>query len=155
LISKIFFQRLTLADALVYAGDQGVTEIVDVATLTGACIVALGDDIGGLFTPSDRLAGAIEDASRSSGELIHRMPLHKNYMEQMKSNVADLKNAGKGAAGSITAALFLNEFVKDGIEWAHLDIAGPVWNAKKEEATGFGVSTLVEWILQAHDGQSK
>mmetsp|Transcript_16085 Transcript_16085/g.19147 ORF Transcript_16085/g.19147 Transcript_16085/m.19147 type:complete len:84 (-) Transcript_16085:491-742(-) len=83
------------------------------------------------------------------------MPLHKNYMEQMKSNVADLKNAGKGAAGSITAALFLNEFVKDGIEWAHLDIAGPVWNAKKEEATGFGVSTLVEWILQAHDGQSK
>eukprot|EP00898_Chlorokybus_atmophyticus_P004775 jgi/Chlat1/5299/Chrsp35S08980 len=136
--------RLTLADALVYAGNLGVEATVDLATLTGACIIALGDGIAGLFTPNDNMAEQLDRASKLVGEKFWRLPLEASYFEMMKSSVADMKNTGLRGAGSITAALFLQKFVKEGMEWAHLDIAGPVW--QKDAPTGFGVATLVEWV---------
>ncbi len=143
--------RLTLADALVFAEKLGVDAIVDLATLTGACVIALGDDIAGLFTPDDNLAKQLEAAAETTGEKIWRMPMEEKYFEGLKSNIADMKNTGPRAAGSITAALFLKQFVKD-TPWAHLDIAGPVWTEKENGyngsgATGFGVRLLVNWIL--------
>lgn len=119
--------------------------VVDIATLTGACIIALGDEVAGLFTPSDGLADALAAASRSSGDKVWRMPMEPSYAEQLKSSVADLKNTGGRAGGSITAALFLKEFVKEGVEWAHVDIAGPVWDSKATLPTGFGAALLADW----------
>ncbi|XVE71141.1 hypothetical protein DITRI_Ditri10aG0126500 [Diplodiscus trichospermus] len=140
--------RLTLADALVYACNQGVEKIVDLATLTGACVVALGPSIAGVFTPSDDLAKEVFDASEASGEKFWRMPLEESYWESMKSGVADMVNTGGRQGGAITAALFLKQFVDEKIQWMHIDLAGPVWNDKKRVATGFGISTLVEWVLK-------
>ncbi|KAK8509309.1 hypothetical protein V6N13_062356 [Hibiscus sabdariffa] len=140
--------RLTLADALVYACNQGVDKIVDLATLTGACIVALGPSIAGIFTPSDELAKEVFEASEISGEKFWRMPLEESYWETMKSGVADMVNTGGRQGGAITAALFLKQFVDEKVQWMHIDLAGPVWNEKKRVATGFGVSTLVEWVLK-------
>ena len=144
--------RLTLADALVFADKLGVEAIVDLATLTGACIVALGNDIAGLFTPSDELASELQKASESAGEKFWRMPMEDKYFEGLKSGIADMKNTGPRAGGSITASLFLKQFVKDTPAWAHLDVAGPVWTDKENGyhpsgATGFGVRTLVNWVL--------
>ncbi|MER3491443.1 MAG: leucyl aminopeptidase [Mastigocladus sp. ERB_26_2] len=144
--------RLTLADALVFADKLGVDAIVDLATLTGACVIALGDDIAGLFTPDDALAKELETAAHSAGEKIWRLPMEEKYFEGMKSGIADMKNTGPRPGGSITAALFLKQFVKDTTAWAHLDIAGPVWTDKENGyngpgATGFGVRTLVNWVL--------
>lgn len=143
--------RLTLADALVYADKLGVDAIVDLATLTGACIVALGDDIAGLFTPDDALAAELEQAAATAGEKLWRMPMEEKYFEGLKSGIADMKNTGPRAGGSITASLFLKQFVKD-TPWAHLDVAGPVWADKENGynsagATGYGVRTLVNWVL--------
>jgi len=140
--------RLTLADALVYADRLGdVDVVVDIATLTGACIVALGPDYAAMYTDCDKLLGKLEDSASKGGELLWRMPLASEYAEQIKSPIADLANLGApGGGGSITAALFLKEFVgkeSPDASWAHLDIAGPVWNDKKGGATGFGVRTLV------------
>ncbi|OVA16550.1 Peptidase M17 [Macleaya cordata] len=140
--------RLTLADALVYACNQGVEKIVDLATLTGACVVALGPSVAGVFTPSDDLAKEVFAASENSGEKFWRMPLEESYWESMKSGVADMVNTGGRQGGAITAALFLKQFVDEKVQWMHMDIAGPVWNEKKRTATGFGVSTLVEWVLK-------
>ncbi|KAK4392778.1 Leucine aminopeptidase 2, chloroplastic [Sesamum angolense] len=140
--------RLTLADALVYACNQGVEKIVDLATLTGACVVALGPSIGGVFTPSDDLAKEVLGASEASGEKLWRMPLEESYWDSMKSGVADMVNTGGRQGGAITAALFLKQFVDEKVQWMHIDIAGPVWNDKKKNATGFGISTLVEWVLK-------
>uniref|UniRef100_A0A5B6YRU2 Putative leucine aminopeptidase 1 n=1 Tax=Davidia involucrata TaxID=16924 RepID=A0A5B6YRU2_DAVIN len=140
--------RLTLADALVYACNQGVEKIVDLATLTGACIVALGPSIAGIFTPSDDLAKEVLAASEVAGEKLWRMPLEESYWESMKSGVADMVNTGGRPGGAITAALFLKQFVDEKVQWMHIDMAGPVWNDKKKAATGFGISTLVEWVLK-------
>lgn len=140
--------RLTLADALVYACNQGVDKIIDLATLTGACVVALGPSIAGIFTPSDELAKEVTAASEVSGEKFWRLPLEESYWESMKSGVADMVNTGGRQGGSITAALFLKQFVDEKVQWMHIDMAGPVWNDKKRAATGFGVSTLVEWVLK-------
>ncbi|XP_077238120.1 leucine aminopeptidase 1-like [Tasmannia lanceolata] len=140
--------RLTLADALVYACKQGAQKIVDLATLTGACVVALGPSIAGVFTPSDDLAKEIFAASEITGEKFWRMPLEESYWESMKSGVADMVNTGARQGGAITAALFLNQFVDEKVQWLHIDMAGPVWSEKKRCATGFGVSTLVEWVLK-------
>ncbi|XP_072987614.1 leucine aminopeptidase 2, chloroplastic [Typha latifolia] len=140
--------RLTLADALVYACNQGVEKIVDLATLTGACVVALGPSIAGFYTPIDDLAKEIIVASEISGEKFWRMPLEESYWDSMKSGVADMVNTGGRQGGSITAALFLKQFVDEKVQWLHIDMAGPVWNDKKRAATGFGVSTLVEWVLK-------
>lgn len=140
--------RLTLADALVYACNQGIEKVVDLATLTGACVVALGPNIAGFFTSSDALAEEIVSASELAGEKLWRMPLEDSYWETMKSSVADMLNTGGRAGGAITAALFLKQFVDEKVQWLHIDMAGPVWNEKKRTSTGFGVSTLVEWILK-------
>jgi leucyl aminopeptidase len=143
--------RLTLADALVFADKLGLDAIVDLATLTGACVIALGDDIAGLYTPDDGVASQLEKAAEISGEKIWRMPMEEKYFEGLKSNIADMKNTGPRPGGSITAALFLKQFVKE-TPWAHLDIAGPVWTDKENGyngsgATGYGVRTLVSWVL--------
>ncbi|GAB4832693.1 Leucyl aminopeptidase yscIV, variant 2 [Ancistrocladus abbreviatus] len=140
--------RLTLADALVYACNQGVEKVIDLATLTGACIVALGPSIAGVFTPSDDLAKEVLAASEVTGEKFWRMPLEESYWESMKSGVADMVNTGGRQGGSITAALFLKQFVDQKVQWLHIDMAGPVLDEKKRTATGFGVSTLVEWVLK-------
>jgi leucyl aminopeptidase len=143
--------RLTLADALVYAEKLGVDAIVDLATLTGACVVALGDDIAGLWSPDDALANQLLSAAANSGEKVWRMPMEERYFESMKSPLADMKNTGARAGGAISAAVFLKQFVKE-TPWAHLDVAGPVWADKEQGyngvgATGYGVRTLVEWVL--------
>lgn len=143
--------RLTLADALVFADKLGLDAIVDLATLTGACIVALGDDIAGLWSPDDALANQLLAASEKGGEKFWRMPLEEKYFEGLKALHADMKNTGPRAGGSITASLFLKQFV-DKTPWAHLDIAGPVWTDKEKGynpagATGFAVRTLVNWVL--------
>jgi len=140
--------RLTLADALVYADRLGdIDVIVDIATLTGACIVALGPDYGAIYTDGEELLKRLADAADAGGELLWRMPLAPEYVEGIKSPLADIANLGApGGGGSITAALFLKEFVGETskeAEWAHLDIAGPVWNDKQGGATGYGVRTLV------------
>ncbi|WVZ21062.1 hypothetical protein V8G54_008384 [Vigna mungo] len=140
--------RLTLADALVYACNQGAEKIVDLATLTGACIIGLGSSIGGVFTPSDDLAKEVFEASEASGEKLWRLPLEESYWESMKSGVADMVNTGARPGSAITAALFLKQFVDEKVQWLHIDMAGPVWNEKQRCATGFGVATLVEWVLK-------
>lgn len=143
--------RLTLADALVFADKLGVDAIVDLATLTGACVVALGDNIAGLWSPDDDLAAELAAASETTGEKLWRMPMEDKYFEGLKAMHADMKNTGPRAGGAITAALFLQQFVKD-TPWAHLDVAGPVWIEKENGfnsagATGYGVRTLVSWVL--------
>ncbi|MBD3883555.1 leucyl aminopeptidase [Phormidium tenue FACHB-886] len=143
--------RLTLADALVYTDKLGVDAIVDLATLTGACIVALGDDIGGMWTADEAIAAQLLAASEQAGEKFWRMPIEEKYFDGLKSVVADMKNTGPRAGGSITATLFLKQFVKD-TPWAHLDVAGPVWTDKENGynntgATGYPVRTLVNWVL--------
>ena len=145
--------RLTLADALVFAEKLGVDAIVDLATLTGACVIALGDEIAGLFTPDDTVAQELLQASEKAGEKLWRMPMEEKYFEGIKSPIADLKNTGPRPGGSITAALFLKQFIQE-TPWAHLDIAGPVWTDKENGvnnsgATGYGVRTLVNWV-QSH-----
>ena len=142
--------RLTLADALVYACALEPDAIVDLATLTGACVIALGDEIAGLWTENDQLAAELINAANDSGEGIWRMPLQRSYKEGLKSMLADIKNTGPRAGGSITAGLFLQEFVRKSIPWAHIDIAGTVWAEKDRGldpagATGYGVRTLVKW----------
>ncbi|NMF82273.1 leucyl aminopeptidase [Nodosilinea sp. P-1105] len=142
--------RLTLADALVFAEKLEVDAIVDLATLTGACIVALGDDIAGLFSDHDDLATAIAQAAETAGEKFWRLPMEEKYFEGLKSIVADMKNTGPRPGGSITAALFLKQFVEH-TPWVHLDVAGPVWTEKESGynnpgGTGFGVRTLVQWV---------
>ncbi len=144
--------RLTLADALVYACKLEPDEIVDLATLTGACVIALGDQIAGLWTDNDELANNLLDAANEAGEGLWRMPMHNSYKEGLKSTFADIKNTGPRAGGSITAALFLKEFVQASIPWAHIDIAGTVWAEKDRGldpagATGYGVRTLINWVI--------
>jgi leucyl aminopeptidase len=143
--------RLTLADALVFAEKLGVDAIVDLATLTGACVIALGNDIGGMWTSDEALASQFDAAATAAGEKLWQMPLEEKYFEGLKSPIADMKNTGPRPGGSITAALFLKQFVKE-TPWAHLDIAGPVWADKEDGcnnagATGFPVRTLVNWVL--------
>ncbi|XTZ11036.1 MAG: leucyl aminopeptidase, partial [cyanobacterium endosymbiont of Rhopalodia yunnanensis] len=140
-----------LADALVFAEKLGVDAIVDLATLTGACVVALGDNISGLWSTDETLATQIKKAGAMAGEKVWEMPLEEKYFEGLKSLIADMKNTGPHAGGAITAALFLQQFIKE-TPWAHLDIAGPVWLDKEDGinnsgATGFSVQTLVHWVL--------
>ena len=140
--------RLILADALAYAVEQGAQRIVDVATLTGAVLMALGSTYAGLVANDDELAAAVARAGEETGELVWRLPLHPEYKELMKGTVADLSNlAKKRKAGTITAASFLEEFVGE-TPWAHLDIAGTAWDTGREyvgsDANGFGVRLLID-----------
>jgi leucyl aminopeptidase len=148
--------RLTLADALAVAEGDAPDAIVDLATLTGAKVTALGDDIAALFSNDDSLAGQLQEAAARAGERVWRLPLPDHYLKGYRKGVADLKNSDmKPSGGSIKAALFLREFVTR--PWAHLDIAG---NALREEehelgpagGTGYGVMTLVELIAPRTQG---
>jgi len=143
--------RLILADALGYAKKLGAKLMVDVATLTGACRVALGDICSGSFGNNQELVDKVIAAGAEAGELIWQMPMYEQYKEQNKSEVADIKNTGGRYAGAITAAQFLAEFVGD-TPWVHLDIAGPSMSDKERTylvkgATGVPVRTLVNFTL--------
>jgi leucyl aminopeptidase len=138
-----------LADALDYAADQGADNVLDLATLTGACMVALGTSVAGLMGNDDTWTGEVLAAAKRAGELAWQLPLWPLYDEALKSDVADLKNApGNRFGGAVTAAKFLEQFA-GGKPWAHLDIAGPAWADRESAArdaggTGYGVRTLVE-----------
>jgi len=140
--------RLILADALAYAVELGAERLVDLATLTGAVVIALGSTFAGVMSNDDELAAAVARAGEESGELTWRLPLHPEFKALMKGTVADLSNlASKRKAGTITAAAFLEEFVA-GTPWAHVDIAGTAWDVGREytggDGSGFGVRLLVE-----------
>ena len=132
---------------MVYAErDAGAEQIIDIATLTGACIVSLGGEYAGMWSNDDAMGAAIKSAAASTGEKMWQMPLAEEYEQSIKSKIADIKNIGGKGGGSITAALFLQHFVE--CPWAHLDIAGPVWDDAKG-ATGYGAKTLATWIVNA------
>jgi leucyl aminopeptidase len=140
--------RLILADALSYAVELGAERIVDLATLTGAVLIALGSTYAALISNDDDLAAEVEAAGRTTGELVWRLPLHREYKELTKGTVADLTNASaKRKAGTIYAGSFLEEFVGE-TPWAHVDIAGTAWDVGRpytgQDASGFGVRLLVE-----------
>jgi leucyl aminopeptidase len=142
--------RLVLADGLVYCARQGVQEMIDLATLTGAIVVALGDGTAGLFATDDALAERLLAASKEAGERIWRMPLTEELNEKIKSDIGDIKNTGGRPGGAITAALFLKHF-SEGLPWAHLDIAACDVAHKSTSytpkgATGWGVRTLVDYL---------
>src|SRR6266850_3847743 len=148
--------RLVLADVLAWAVEEKPAALIDLATLTGAILVALGPWTAGLFSNDEQLAGELLDAARTAGEPVWRMPLPPEMEELIKSPVADLKNTGGRFGGSINAALFLQHFVGK-VPWAHLDIAGPAsidkergYNARG--GTGAGVRLLAEWIRRRAAG---
>lgn len=145
--------RLVLADALHYIAGFKPTQIIDLATLTGACIVALGPLTVGLFSNNDALADGLLAASKRVGEDVWRLPLTPSLKDQLKSDVADMRNSGDGKGGAIIAALFLKEFVGT-TAWAHMDIAGPAVSSEdagafSKGATGIGVATLIDYLLAA------
>lgn len=144
--------RLTLADALSYASTLKPDYLVDLATLTGACVVALGEEITGLMGNTPDFDTKILQASLKAGEKIWPLPLEKKYRKLIDSKIADVQNIGGRYGGALTAGLFLQEFVGEGIAWAHLDIAGPAFAERPINAytqyggTGAGVATLIELI---------
>ncbi len=144
--------RLILADALTYAKRFNPREVIDVATLTGACIIALGHHAAAVLGNHNDLLRQLQRAGEASGERCWQLPLWDEYAEQLKSEVADLKNIGGRPAGTITAAAFLLHFAKE-YRWAHLDIAGTAWQEKGTDyrpagGTGFGVRLLIEHLSQ-------
>ena len=139
--------RLILCDALTYVQRFKPSAVVDVATLTGACVIALGHHHSGLFSPNDGLAAELQQAGREIGDSCWRMPLDDEYQEQLKSPFADMANIGGRPAGSVTAACFLSRFAK-GYDWAHLDIAGTAWKSGTSKgATGRPVPLLASFLL--------
>jgi leucyl aminopeptidase len=145
--------RLTLADAICYATQKvGADEIVDMATLTGACVVALGPLCSGLFANDQALANRLLAAAAIAGERVWQLPLIEEYRENLKSDVADFNNVGPRGGGAITAGLFLKEFAGDK-SWAHLDIAGPAFSEKDtplapKGATGYAVRTILTYLTE-------
>lgn len=144
--------RMILADAISYAARQYKPDtLIDMATLTGACKVALGPEIAGVFSPSTKLVSQIVASGEKTNERCWGMPLPDDYREMLKSDVADLRNVGKSRwGGAIAAALFLSEFVEN-IDWAHIDIAGPAFRDKANAycpagGSGFGVRLLIDWL---------
>jgi leucyl aminopeptidase len=140
--------RLVLADCLCHAVNEGAERIVDLATLTGAVIVALGSTYAGLLSNDDELTARITTAGARSGEIVWRLPLHEEYEELIKGSYADLDNAPEARkAGTIVGATFLSSFVGE-VPWAHLDIAGSAWDLGRayvgNGASGYGVRLLVE-----------
>ena len=145
--------RLVLGDALWYARQLGATHLVDLATLTGACVVALGKTTSGLFGAPSAWVEHVRAASERAGDRSWPMPVYDDYKDQLKSEIADFTNTGGRAAGAITAALFIKEFT-GGLPWVHMDIAGTAWAEETKPyqpkgATGVGVRTLVELALDA------
>jgi leucyl aminopeptidase len=150
--------RLVLADALWYTQEQFKPKcMIDLATLTGAIIIALGDQYAGIFGNDDALADAITEAGKATGELVWRLPLADSYDKQINTDSADMKNVGGREAGSITAAQFLQRFVND-VPWVHIDIAGVTWSKKPtptvpKGGTGFGVRLLNHYIATHHEAK--
>jgi leucyl aminopeptidase len=144
--------RLVLADALTYAQEEYNPQvIIDLATLTGAIIISLAHEFAGCFSSDDELVSLLTDAGQATGEKVWRMPLTKTHHDMIKSDIADMKNIGGREGGSSTAAAFLQKFIKDGVPWAHLDIAGMAWNNKDKPTcpkggAGFGVRLLDEFV---------
>jgi len=144
--------RLVLADAITYVQRNFHPKIVvDLATLTGAILVSLGHEFGGLFTPDDELANQLLGAGQSSGDKLWRQPMADAFDKLIDSPIADMKNVGPREGGSITAAQFIKRFVEDGTRWAHLDIAGMAWSDKPNTtydkgATGFGVRVIDRFV---------
>jgi leucyl aminopeptidase len=139
--------RLILCDALTYAERFKPQTVVDIATLTGACVIALGHVASGLFANKDALAQELLAAGDAAWDRAWRLPLWDDYQEQIKSPFADMANIGGRPAGSVTAACFLSRFTKD-VDWAHLDIAGTAWRSGKEKgATGRPVPLLTHFLL--------
>jgi len=142
--------RLVLADTLAYAARLKPAALVDAATLTGACVIALGEEVIGMLGTDEQLKQDIRKAADKTGERVWELPLWENYHEQIKSDIADYKNTGGRPAGTITAAAFLSKFVGD-FPWVHLDIAGPAWTTKDKAyipkgASGVPVRLLVEFL---------
>ena len=144
--------RLVLCDALTWAQRTcKPTTIVDLATLTGAMVVALAHEFGGMFANDERLAAELAAAGRTSGDQLWRMPMTEAFDRMIDSPIADMKNVGPREGGSITAAMFLARYIDDGVKWAHLDIAGMAWSDKASDtwdkgATGYGVRLLDQYV---------
>ena len=144
--------RLTLADALCYACELGVDEVIDMATLTGACMVALGTQASGIMGNDEEFVKTLIDTAKRSGERFWQLPLWEEYFDGLKSDVADMKNSGNRWGGASAAGVFLQKFVKD-VKWAHIDIAGTAFLDKPQKefisgATGAGVRTMLKYILE-------
>lgn len=142
--------RLILADALTYASKYKPSGIIDIATLTGACVVALGEDVIGMLGTDDKIKKDISRSAQTTGELVWELPLWDNYSEMIKSDIADYKNSAGRVGGAITAAAFLSKFV-GGFPWVHLDIAGPSWTTKDKAyipkgASGVTVRLLLDYL---------
>lgn len=150
--------RLVLADALWWTQETYKPKaVIDLATLTGAIIVSLAHEFAGMFTKDDKLAKQLDAAGEASGDKLWRMPLTQAHDEMIKSDIADMQNIGGKGAGSSSAAAFLGRFIKDGVSWAHLDIAGMAWNPKDKPTcpkggSGFGVRLLDEYVRANHEG---
>ncbi len=150
--------RLVLCDALTWVQKRFAPKtIIDLATLTGAMIISLGHEYGGMFANDDGLAESLTAAGKTAGEKLWRMPMGEAYDKLIESPIADMKNIGPREAGSISAAQFLKRFINDGIKWAHLDIAGMVWASKPtalydKGATGYGVRLLDQWVRDTLEG---
>jgi len=142
--------RIILSDALAYAAEQKPAEIIDFATLTGACVVALGSQATGLLGTGDKVKNGLKISGDHTHDRVWELPMYEEYQEQIKSHIADIRNIGGRDAGTITAACFLSRFVDD-IPWAHLDIAGTAWDMKGTDisakgATGAGVRLVVDYL---------
>ncbi len=145
--------RVILADALHYASKEKPDEIIDFATLTGACLVAIGDFVAGLFTNYDTLAEKLSNSGNRTHERVWRLPLWHEYGKLIESDIADVKNVGPRWGGAITAAKFLEHFVDENIPWAHIDLAGPSLKHKatsytEDFNTGFGIRLTYDYLLQ-------
>lgn len=145
--------RVLLSDVLAYTKEFSPKTIIDLATLTGACVVALGKNAAGLMANDAKLADKLKQAGEHSGERLWELPMFPEYDEQVKSDVADVKNIGENGAGAIIAAKFLQKFIPQGVSWAHIDIAGTSWTEKGKYkpyvgkgATGFGIRLLIEML---------
>jgi len=139
--------RLILCDAITYARRFKPDAVIDIATLTGACVVALGNVYSGLFGNDEDLIAALEDAGRRADDRAWRMPIGEEYSEQLKSNFADFANVAGREGGAITAACFLAKFT-DGLKWAHLDVAGTAYlSGAQKGSTGRPVPLLVDYLL--------
>ena len=143
--------RLILCDALTYAEKFKPELVIDIATLTGACVVALGSHASGLFSNDDELAAQLLTAGENSRDRSWRLPLWEDYQSQLDSNFADMANVGGRNAGAVTAACFLARYTKN-FRWAHLDIAGTAWRTGKDKgATGRPVPMLVQFLMDRCD----
>lgn len=142
--------RLTLADALCYASELGVDEVIDIATLTGACMVALGTVASGIMGNDEDMISRLIHTAKESGEKFWELPMYPEYMNSLKSDIADMKNTGSRNGGASAAGVFLQEFVS-GVKWCHIDIAGTAFLEKPQSefisgATGVGVRTLLNYL---------